>query len=360
VTAGTGDVWLLDHGEIFGGGQRFGLRLALALRDVGRTVRIGCELRSPLGENCRRVGLDVTDMRFPRPAPWNPAVALAVRRTRRFRARLDPGSTVIGNHPRVHAYLYAAGRGSGGPAIVNVAHERDTAGRRLAGFPYRRFGALVAIGTNAAREYQSRLPGVRVIKANNFLPVSYFEHARGQRVLSPETREPAVGVLARLIPEKGVAELLEELSAPAARPAWGEVVVGGGRQDAAYSRRVERRIEELGLSGRVRLIGEVEDVPRFLSSVDVLVVPSTGKESQPTVIIEALAHGVPVAVREPLHSRDFEGLPVASYGDAAELGKALRAPRSTAAPVQELIERFGPDQAIAGIDQAAELARARS
>jgi glycosyltransferase involved in cell wall biosynthesis len=137
-------------------------------------------------------------------------------------------------------------------------------------------------------------------------------------------------------------------------------VVAGGRQDAAYAESVERRIGELGLEGRVRLIGETEDVPGFLSSVDVLVVPSTGKEAQPTAIIEALAYGVPVVVREALLSPDFEGLPVTSYGTPEDLGAALRAPRPAAAHMAELISRFGPDQAIAGIDAAAQLARARS
>ena len=78
---------------------------------------------------------------------------------------------------------------------------------------------------------------------------------------------------------------------------------------------MERRISELGLTDRVRLVGETDDVPGFLGSVDVLVVPSVGKEAQPTAIIEALAHGVPVIVRDPLYSPDFEGLPVASSRD---------------------------------------------
>jgi glycosyltransferase involved in cell wall biosynthesis len=342
VPDGAGDVWLLDHAEIFGGGQRFGLRLVEAFREAGRNAAAA------------------EGLRFPRPAPWNPAAAAAVRRTRRFLIGLDPAATVIGNHPRVHAYLFAAARRSGGPAIVNIAHEQESAARGMARFAYRRFGSLVVVGANAAREYQSRLPGADVTQINNFLPVSYFERARGERVLSPDVGQLSVGVMARLIHEKGIAELIEELAAPETRPAWGQTVIAGGAQDAAYASRVERRIAELGLTDRVSLIGETEDVPGFLSSVDVLVVPSTGKEAQPTAIIEALAHGVPVVVRDPLLSPDFEGLPVASYGTAAQLGDALRVPRVGQASVEELIRRFGPDQAIAGIDAAAQLARARS
>ncbi len=96
---------------------------------------------------------------------------------------------MIGNHPRVHAYLYAAAPRSGGPAIVNIAHERESAGRRIARFAYRRFGALVVIGANAAREYEARLPGVEITKVNNFLAAADFERARGERVLSPHHDE---------------------------------------------------------------------------------------------------------------------------------------------------------------------------
>jgi glycosyltransferase involved in cell wall biosynthesis len=357
---GAGDVWLLDHGEILGGGQRFGLRLASALKEAGRGIVVCCDPEGPLGEACSAAGIEVRGMRFPAPRPWNPAVVPALRHTRRFLSGLDPASTVIGNHPRAHALLSAAAPRTGGPAIVNIAHERETAARSLARLAYRRTGSLVAIGANAAREYHARLSGVRVTKINNFLPVGYFEHARGQRSISPDVGVLSVGVVARLIPEKGIAELAEELADAEVRPAWREAVVAGGRQDDSYAGRVERRIDELGLADRIRLIGEVDDVPGFLGSIDVLVVPSTGKEAQPTVIIEALAHGVPVVVREPLFSSDFDGLPVAGYGTPAELGDALRGPRPAPAPVDELIRRFGPEQAIAGVDAAAQLASARS
>jgi glycosyltransferase involved in cell wall biosynthesis len=342
VSPPAGDVWLIDHAEILGGGQRFGLRLVEALREAGRGAEV------------------VDDLIFPSPAPWNPSVPLAVRRTRRFLSALDPKSVVIGNHPRVHAYLYAAAPRSGGPAIVNIAHERASAGRRTARFAYRRFGALVAIGANAAREYEAQLPGVAVTKINNFLAAEEFERARAGRVMSPDHDERTLGVMARLIPEKGVAELIEELADPGARSAWRDLVIAGGRQDAPYAALVERRIGELGLRDRVRLIGETSDVPGFLGSIDALVVPSTGKEAQPTAIVEALAYGVPVVVRDPLFSPDFEGFPVAPYASVGELAEAVRAPRSTPAPMEELIGRFGAAQAIAGVDAAAQLARARS
>jgi glycosyltransferase involved in cell wall biosynthesis len=101
-------------------------------------------------------------------------------------------------------------------------------------------------------------------------------------------------------------------------------------------------------------------VPAFLADLDALVMPSTGSEAQGRVVIEALAHAVPVIVREHIYSVDFDGLPVMPYREATDLNAALGRLPVEPAPVQDLIRRFGPEQAIEAVDTAAQLARARS
>jgi glycosyltransferase involved in cell wall biosynthesis len=354
------EVWLLDHSEILGGGQLFGLELAAALRERDSKVVIGCDPESPLAERSRSVGIPTAELRFPALAPRNArAVATATRATRRFLRGLDRDSLVIGNHPRVHAYLFAARRRRGGPAIVNVAHELGSASRPFARYAYRRVGALLVVGANAAQAYQEKLPGLEVTKVNNFLPVEYFSRARAQTARASRF-DGRLGVLARLIPEKGVLELIDELADQTARSAWKELLLGGPAQDPAYVETLEDRIAFHGLEDRIRLTGEIEDVPAFLADIDALVMPSTGSEAQGRVIIEGLAHAVPAIVREHIYSPDFESLPVVPYHGARDLGEALGRLPSEPASVQELISRFGPEQAIDGIDAASQLARARS
>jgi glycosyltransferase involved in cell wall biosynthesis len=354
------EVWLLDHSEILGGGQLFGLDLTVALREQDCKVVIGCDPGSPLAERSRSAEIPTADLRFPALGPRNALpVATATRRTRRFLRGLGRESLVIGNHPRVHAYLFAARRRRGGPAIVNVVHEQHTASRPFARYAYRRFGALAVVGANAARAYEEKLPGVPVTKVSNFLPVDYFSGARARSDHGPRF-EGRLGVLARLIPEKGVLELIDELADNAARGAWKELLLGGPAQDPAYVNAVKDRIAFHGLEDRIRLLGEVDDVPAFLADVDALVMPSTGSEAQGRVIIEGLAHAVPAIVREHIYSADFERLPVTPYRGPRELGEALRRLPYEPAQVQELIRRFGPEQAIEGIAAAAQLARARS
>jgi glycosyltransferase involved in cell wall biosynthesis len=354
------DVWLLDHSEILGGGQLFGLELAVALRERGCKVVVGCEPGNPLAERSRLVEIPTAELRFPSLAPRNAlSVASAARRINRLLRELGRDTLVIGNHPRVHAYLFAAGRRRGGPAIVNIAHEQGTASLPFARFVYRRSGALLVVGANAARAYEEKLPGIPVTKVSNFLPADYFRGARAGPD-RPSRSEGRLGVLARLIPEKGVLELIDELADEVASGAWKELLLGGPAQDAAYVRALKDRISFHGLSDRIRLIGEIEDVPAFLADLDALVMPSTGSEAQGRVIIEALAHAVPVIVREHIYSADFEGLPVTPYRGVGDLSEALGRLPVEPAQEQDLIRRFGPEQAIEGIEAAAQLARTRS
>jgi glycosyltransferase involved in cell wall biosynthesis len=158
-------------------------------------------------------------------------------------------------------------------------------------------------------------------------------------------------VLARLIPEKGILELVTELAA--IRESWGELVVGAAREDERYARRVEQKIAASGLSQSVRLLGPVDDLDAFFDGIDALIVPSTGYEGQPAVIIEGLAYGVPVVVRAPLWSGDFADLPVRRFKDAPSLERGLRELSAELVAPEELARRFGPMQLLEAAERAA-------
>jgi len=91
----------------------------------------------------------------------------------------------------------------------------------------------------------------------------------------------------------------------------------------------------------VVLLGEIRDLDAFFASIDVLVVPSTGAEGQPTVILEALLYGRPVVARSQLKSSALEGLPIRYYDLPAELGHLLGAPAGEAVSAEEFQRRFG-------------------
>jgi glycosyltransferase involved in cell wall biosynthesis len=354
VTAELGlrELWLLDPAPIMGGGQAFVLKLAryVAEHEPRRNVRLLCPPDSELAARANAAGIQVEPAHFPDLTLRSPsAIAKAALATRRLLTAAGPDVVVVTNHVRAHAFAAAVvALARHPPPLVFVAHEQESAARPSTRFLCRRFDALVAIGANAAATYGRALPRVEVRGVNNFL----LSPDGDRPVPPPGGHPPVLGMLARMIPEKGIAELIDEL---AAHPgAWRNLRVAAALQDPDYVEMVRERVSVHGVSERVELLGEVADVPGFLASIDVMVMPSVGNECQPTAILEALERGRPVVVRAQLWSSDFEGLPVVPYRNSDDLGEALQ--RASARPVppwDELEERFGPRQALEGIEAAA-------
>ncbi len=91
----------------------------------------------------------------------------------------------------------------------------------------------------------------------------------------------------------GMVEMFQEVLAhePQARL----VIVGTALfpQNEAYERALRARVEELGLTEQVLLLGKRNDVPALLQTLDMLVLPS---HSEPfaMILLEAAAHGLPI------------------------------------------------------------------
>lgn len=110
----------------------------------------------------------------------------------------------------------------------------------------------------------------------------------------PEREAFNVGFLGRLVPEKGVLDLVDALPLLPSRAR--AVIVGQG----ALEHEVRSRARRLGVADRVDLLGAVPSlrVPEVLRGLDALVVPSRTtprwKEQFGRVIPEAMCCGVPV------------------------------------------------------------------
>ena len=169
-------------------------------------------------------------------------------------------------------------------------------GRWLARFIAGRTDLIFAVSSNV-RDVLDELLG----RPSNALvqPVGvHTELFRAQSRSDPIQSPYADGHLlfvGRLDEIKGVQYLLEALpQILKEHPGLGLVVVGYG----PYRLELERRIEQLGLSDRVELVGEKPhlDVARHLHGARAVVVPSIAQadgrtEGMPTVAIEAMAAG---------------------------------------------------------------------
>ena len=95
-----------------------------------------------------------------------------------------------------------------------------------------------------------------------------------------------VGCVAHLVPVKGHPTLIEAVS----KLDNVHLFLAGRPLDEAYSTRLRKQVENLGLQKRVHFLGNLENIPDFYSQMDIVVLP-TRKEAFGVVLIEAMACG---------------------------------------------------------------------
>ena len=138
-----------------------------------------------------------------------------------------------------------------------------------------------------------------------------------------------IGCIGRLEPRKGHVCLIEAMAALSKRLP-NVLLLIAGHDSWGYGLTLERRIDELGLRKRVRLIGFQDDVVSFLSALDVFAF-ATSSEGFGQVLIEAMAMAKPVVASRipPLNEIVVDG----ETGSLAECGS----PNSFAEAIARLL-----------------------
>jgi L-malate glycosyltransferase len=209
----------------------------------------------------------------------------------------------------VHANSVRAGLLATGPGIAPaVVHVRDCLPPgRASRLALRRVAAADAVIANSAYTRATLGPAAaRARVVHNAVDLSRFERMPAPAVarvrLGLGGDGPVLAVIAQITPWKGQDDAIEILAALRHRhPGAQLLLVGSVRFDAAATRfdntaylaRLRERIAELGLEGRVRLLGQRDDVPEILAAADLLLAPSW-EEPFGRSIVEAMAAGVPV------------------------------------------------------------------
>jgi len=160
-------------------------------------------------------------------------------------------------------------------------------------------------------------------------PGGQAEARRAARAaLSLASEVPAVGMVARLAPQKGVGAFVHAAaSVLKQRPEAVFCVVGGGPLEDE----VRARMAHWGVRPEsFRLLGHREDAPALYPAFDVVALSSL-YEGLPYVLLEAMAWGVPVVATDVLGSRD-----VVADGTTGFLARQ-HSPADIAARVLELL-----------------------
>jgi glycosyltransferase involved in cell wall biosynthesis len=95
-----------------------------------------------------------------------------------------------------------------------------------------------------------------------------------------------------------------------------------------YEREILARAERLGIADCIEWTGFTRDVPAALRRMDLFVLPSLFGEGLPMVVLEAMAHGVPVVGTRvegvPEAIRDGIDGVLSAPGDAVDLAGTIR------------------------------------
>lgn len=127
------------------------------------------------------------------------------------------------------------------------------------------------------------------------LDIAYSKH-EGVKVRESygiQPQDPVLGVIARLVEDKGhefliraVAQLKNDF------PTMKLLIVGDGK----YRETLVRRTKEWGIFDSVRFLGNVPDVTKPLSAIDIFVLPATWREGFGLSIVEAMTCYKPTIV----------------------------------------------------------------
>jgi glycosyltransferase involved in cell wall biosynthesis len=132
----------------------------------------------------------------------------------------------------------------------------------------------------------------QIVRIANGLPIPEVRHSQSRQV---QTFVDAIFV-GRLSPEKNPLLILEALSSLQHVPGGEHIRVrflGTGPQLAE----LEKNKQEMGLNGKVQLIGRVDNVFSHLRHADIFVLPSLA-EGMSNALLEAMAHRLPCIVTE--------------------------------------------------------------
>jgi glycosyltransferase involved in cell wall biosynthesis len=165
------------------------------------------------------------------------------------------------------------------------------------------------------------------------VPPQEWRHGQLAARELPRSSGPIVGLVARFTPGKGLHVLIE--AAARLRARWPRIqieMVGApdpqNPGDAAYVRKLESRVEELGLAGNVRWAGYHSDPGPYFARFDVLALPSVDNgDGVPMVALEAAQWGIPVVAARaggiPEAVRDGVNGLLVPTGDEKALSTAL-------------------------------------
>ena len=342
------DTWcrvlVVDHDRYFYGSQQYLFRLAPGLERHGVEVTLAGPAAGELGRVWRESGRPFVPLETPRRRvlvtdSGRPSPARVVRelyrvlrgswRTARLARQVGADVIVANSYGWAFNEVVLAARLLRRRSVVYLHMQVEPGPVRLArAAAIRTASATVGVSTSVVASLPART-AARVTVVHTGIDADRFSPGPGDPAVRAElTDDPTAAVIlviARLVPAKGVDDVIRAVASLPAHLAHTRLAIAGEAFDPGYQRML-RDLGERCLPGRVRFLGNRTDVAGLLRAVDVFVLASDG-ESLGLCVLEAQACGTP-AVAYPaggvteLIDHDITGL-LARQGDVEDLGRQL-------------------------------------
>jgi glycosyltransferase involved in cell wall biosynthesis len=293
-----------------GGVERVIITCAVGVQAHGFRPIIACPAPGALADEASRRGIDVRASQIDRtkatlsPSRWlRLLTALGAGRRQIVRlAQQERVALLHAHHPVGALYALEAARSLGIPLVLHV-HET---------LPLRPLYALLArhviphcaafvCVSEASRALMRRLGvpehSIRVI--HNSVDESFLEPTRPVEEL--QGTGPHIGLFGVLERRKGQADFIRAAALLKDRHSTAQFWIVGPlsfADNADYLSELRRLAVVSGLADRVHFTGYRADIPNLMAGMDAVVLGSRGRESLPTVLIEACTLGRPVAATE--------------------------------------------------------------
>ena len=243
------------------------------------------------------------------------------------------GPDVVHTHVGALRYAWPVMMWKEIPARVHTLHnvaekEATRAVRPLHRLAFRTGVRPVAIAGEVRQSFLRTYGGADIPVIMNGIPVARYRRPETPRALWRRRLGIGQGALvvtcvARIEPQKNHALLLQAFGKAAA--VFSEAVLLLAGFDTPHRRPLEALVERLGLSGRVRFLGERFDIPDLLHGTDVFALASDW-EGNPLTVMEAMAAGravvctavggVPELIRDGVDGRLVPAGDVGAFADA--------------------------------------------
>lgn len=281
-----------------GGAERVALEIAQAVQHAGHISLMVAE-NGPLTHAARRAGVEVIHLPVSTKNPFK--IWLNTRKLRKIikHRQVD----LIHAHSRAPAWSGGRAAQQTGVTFITTYHGTYGEKSRLK----KRYNQVMVAGARVVAvsrfiaelieaRYQINPARIAVIY-NGVDPVKFApESVRGDRAVRLakawriENGQPAILLPARLTGWKGQHVFIRALAQMQNKEAVG-ILIGSDQGRHGYTQELLALAEQLGVGGRLRLVGHVEDMPAALKLADVVVNCSTEPEAFGRTIIEAQAMG---------------------------------------------------------------------